>query len=59
MVRELPTRFLIGFAPAALSHERPQVRWDPGAPRQGDPVVVFVTGLGQAKTIEGNEEKSR
>lgn len=45
---------LIGLAPAALSHERPRVRWEPRAPRQGDPVVVFVTGLGQARTVEGS-----
>lgn len=43
-----------GFSPAALAHETLKVRWDPRAPRQGDPVVVYLAGLRDAQTVEGS-----
>lgn len=45
---------LLVLPPAALPHETLKVRWKPRAPRQGDPVLVFVTGLTDARTVEGS-----
>lgn len=37
----------------ALPHDALEVRWEPRAPRQGDPIVVFVSGISHARTVEG------
>jgi murein DD-endopeptidase MepM/ murein hydrolase activator NlpD len=39
---------------AALPHDTLTVRWEPRAPRQGDLALVFVTGLPEARTVEGS-----
>ncbi|MBI4611216.1 MAG: M23 family metallopeptidase [Candidatus Rokubacteria bacterium] len=48
--------FLLGLLllPAgALAHDALRVRWEPRAPRQGDPVVIFAAGLPRVKSVEG------
>ena len=42
------------FPAAAVPHETLKVRWEPRAPRQGDPAPVFVTGLPDARRVEGS-----
>lgn len=45
---------LLFFVTPALAQEKLTVRWEPKVVRQGDAAVMFVTGLQDAKSVEGS-----
>ena len=45
---------LLVFAAPALAHETLSVRWEPRVVHPGDVAVVFLTGLPDAKAVEGS-----
>ena len=53
MVFGVVVALLVAAAPAQ-AHDVLAVRWEPRVVRQGDVAMVFVTGLPDAKTVEGS-----
>ena len=53
MVVRVVLALLVAAAPAQ-AHDVLAVRWEPRVVRQGDVAMVFITGLPDAKTVEGS-----